>query len=164
MLIIRGITDKEIPPLKQGLDEKEKKEFALQVRNTKTFCKPDSGFNMNSTSPLCVHGDYSGAQPTHNTNPNPNPNPSLKHALALTLALTPNPSTYNCPCAEGSRGNVSYGSGISVICNFAEESHLTLYAKDSGVAGANYHGKMVDIELGAGDIVLFDHGVIHGEH
>ena len=80
------------------------------------------------------------------------------HPNFLTL------TTYNCPCAEGSKGNISYGSGMSVICNYAEKSHLTLYAKERGAAGADHLGKLVDVELGAGDIVLFDHGVIHGEH
>ena len=113
------------------------------MQNTKQLCNRD-GWNMNSTSPLCVHGDYSGVQLIPNS-----------HTIT---------STYKCPCAEGVPGNSSYGSGMSVICNFARCSHLTLYAKSRGAGGANHLGKMVDVILGEGDIVVFDHGVIHGKH
>ena len=53
---------------------------------------------------------------------------------------------------------------MSVICNYAEKSHLTLYAKDRRAAGGDHLDKLVNVELGAGDIVLFDHGAIHREH
>ena len=46
------------------------------------------GYSWNSTSPLCVHGDYSGAQPPHNPNHNSTITlPLLNLAPTLTLTL-----------------------------------------------------------------------------
>ena len=70
-LIIRGIAEEEIPRLKKGLRGEWKAEFEKQLKSTEDITGIKGGiYNWKSTSPLCVHGDYSGAQATHKPNHN----------------------------------------------------------------------------------------------